>query len=142
MKSRLGTFKPFAFLAVTFLSALVVAGCSSGPDIKPPPTQSLSQAGAPGAQAANLQTSLAAMDRQLVELWQAQMETQRLINDLATSCGGGGNSGMPQTMGETSQVVQQKLRDQLQQQQQALQTLSQIMKQMHDAAEAIVRKMG
>jgi hypothetical protein len=63
------------------------------------------------------------------------MEAQRLIDDRTRSCSSGGYSGMPQTMGESSQATQTDLQD-------LLQMLSQITKQMHDTAQAIVRNMG
>ena len=135
MKASLSSKKPFPFLAIAVLASMSVAGCSSGPDIKPPPPAPVPQAEAPSAQAAELQTSLAAMDRSLVEQWQALAETQRLVADLARPCNGGGQSDM-------TQLEQQNLEQQLQKQQQILQTMSQVSKMLRDTTEAIVRKTG
>ncbi len=133
MKTSLSSHKPFPILAIAVLATMSVAGCSSGPDIKPPPSAPVPQADAPSAQTAELQTSLAAMDRNLVELWQAQAETQRLAAELGRSCGGGG--------ADTGQKLQLQLQDAMNQQQQAMQILSNLMKNQHDTLKAVIQNL-
>lgn len=117
-----------------FFAAQLLAGCSSGPDIKPPPRQAPAQATAPTAE---IQATLSAMDQQLVSLWQEHASTQARAARLSNAC-----ESNDSPAGDLDQQTQLRLQRALENQQKALQTLSAIMKQMHAEAMAAARQAG